>query len=161
MLQCFRENVLSFVSISSPDIYCSRQILLSSWLSKIHNILQPKKKKVIYKQVHAKSPVSQCIYRCWNCQASKKPSYIGQKPCFSQEKKKKFISKILPSGSFQINFFVFCLKEKLFHWNRFDIRKYKECDLISLLGKDALTEDIYTWIRLSAQQGISFDPTMK
>lgn len=111
--------------------------------------------------MHAKSPVSQCIYRCWNCQTSKKPSYIGQKPCFSQEKKIIFIAKILPSGAFQINFFVFCLKEKLFHWNRFDIRKHKECDFISLLGKDAVTEDIYTWIRLSAQQGISFDPTMK
>lgn len=77
------------------------------------------------------------------------------------KKKLFFIAKILPSGSSQINFFVFPLKEKLFHWNGFDVRKYEECDLISWLGKDAVTEDIYTWISLSAQQGISFDPTMK
>lgn len=91
----------------------------------------------------------------------KTPLILDKNDVSHREKKIIFIAKILPSGSFQINFFVFCLKRKLFHWNGFDVRKYKECDLISLLGKDAVTEDIYTWIRLSGQQGISFDPTMK
>jgi len=45
--------------------------------------------------------------------------------------------------------------------NRHNTRKYKECDLRSLLGRDATTEDICTGRRLSAQQRVSFDPRAK
>lgn len=51
----------------------------------------------------------------------------------------------------QLYQFLCILLKKLFHWNRLDRRKYKECDLVSFLGRDAGPEDIYIWIRLSAQ----------
>lgn len=161
MLQCFRENVLVLFPFqvqifTVQDKFCCPCDFL--------------RYTIFYSQKKNKLFISKCMQKAQSASAStdveivkhpKNPLILDKNHVSHRKKKIIFIAKILPSGTFQINFFVFCLKEKLFHWNRFDIRKHKECDFISLLGKDAVTEDIYTWIRLSAQQGISFDPTMK
>lgn len=151
MFQYFKEKGFYFLSYKVQIFTIKGQFRCPHSFLRYMSVFY-RKKTFIYKQVHANSPVSQCTYRCWNGQASKRSSHFGQKTCLSQEKIVFSLLNYYRQDLLkQLYQFLCILLKKLFHWNRLDRRKYKECDLVSFLGRDAGPEDIYIRIRLSAQ----------
>lgn len=137
--------------------------LLSSWQAFPRYIFYNNNKKVIYKQAYASSPSASASTDVEIVRHPKNLSFWTKNMFLTGKKKNYFLcwnTTIRIFSNSCISFFDFCLKEKLFHWNK-QCKKIERMWPKKVFGKDAIAEDVYTWIRVSAQQWVSFDPTEK